>query len=100
MMNRSNFRRLERVGPEALLSELSTRQYLHPHESLDSALAGVRHELGFCPEAARTAIEWLRLDRSIAVGRLRRSELMQLARSIHRFWRQSLSAGVGQPQSG
>ena len=49
-------------------------------------------------EAALSAIEqalnWLQLDGSQSVGRLRRTELMQLARSIHRFWRQRTDAAL------
>jgi hypothetical protein len=32
-------------------------------------------------------MEWLHIDPNQQIGRLRRSELMQLARSTQRFWR-------------
>lgn len=75
---------------ERIVAELSTRQYLNPHRSLGQVLSDARDALGFCPDAAATALSWLKLDPALAVGRLRRGELIQLARSIHRFWRQSL----------
>jgi hypothetical protein len=71
-----------------MLDAFSTYQHLHPHEPLADALAQVRDEQGICPNAIEAAIQWLELDPTKAIGRLRRTELMQLARSIHRFWRQ------------
>jgi hypothetical protein len=97
-MNPSDARRLDQVDPQSILSELSTRQYLHPHRPLQQVLADAQRELGFCMGAAQAAIAWLRLDATQAVGRLRRSELIQLARSIHRFWRQALAESVPQSQ--
>ncbi|HEY2587806.1 MAG TPA: hypothetical protein VGI81_18820 [Tepidisphaeraceae bacterium] len=90
--------RPDQVNPDSILDELSTRQHLHPHRSLQQILAEAQRKLGFCMGAAQAAIAWLRLDASLAVGRLRRSELIQLARSIHRFWRQALADSVPQSQ--
>ena len=97
-MTRSDQLRLEQVDPDNILAALSTRQHLHPHRPLQQVLAEAQRELGFCMGAAQAAIAWLRLDASLAVGRLRRSELIQLARSIHRFWRQALADSVPQSQ--
>jgi hypothetical protein len=94
----SDQRRLDDVDADHILAELSTRQHLHPHRPLEQVLADVQHELGFCMGAAQAGIAWLRLDASLAVGRLRRCELIQLARSIHRFWRQSLAGSVPESQ--
>ena len=96
-MNRADFHRLKAADPDAILSELSTRQYLSPHRPLGEVLAGAQAALGFCPTAAETASRWLSLDPRQAIGRLRRTELIQLARSIHRFWRQALEAAQSQP---
>ena len=87
-MNRWLFRRLLVNESESMLNTLSTYQHLHPHEPLADALAHVRDEMGICPNAIEAAIGWLEVDPSKAIGRLRRTELMQLSRSIHRFWRQ------------
>ena len=48
--------------------------------------------------ATKRAIELLRIDPIVAVGRLRRTELIQLGRTIHRIWRQNAMAAAGQPQ--
>lgn len=77
---------------DQILAALSTRQYLEPHRPLGDVLSDAQQDLGFCPRAGDAAVTWLNLDPRRAVGRLRRSELLQLARSIYRFWRQSLSS--------
>jgi hypothetical protein len=37
------------------------------------------------------------MDRTTSVGRLRRTELVQLARSLHRFWRQNAASAPQSP---
>lgn len=44
---------------------------------------------GACPAAASRALAWLDLAADRPIGRLRRAELIQLARSTHRFWVES-----------
>lgn len=90
-MNESDLRRLSESDAERILSELSTSQHLTPHRPLGQILSAVQENLDFCPMAAQAAIKWLQLDAGKAIGRLRRSELIQLARCIHRYWSQSLS---------
>ena len=97
-MNASQLRRLDNANADAILADLSTRQHLNPHDTLGHAMAAAQTDLGFCPSAAQTAIQWLRLDESMPIGRLRRSELIQLARSIHRFWRQALASAAPESQ--
>ncbi|MGB7158655.1 MAG: hypothetical protein WBD40_11350 [Tepidisphaeraceae bacterium] len=87
-MNRWLLRRLLVSECETLLEALSTRQHLRPHERLADALSCASADLGVCPSAIDAAMRWLDLDPARSIGRLRRTELMQLARSIHRFWRQ------------
>ena len=89
-MNQPTVRRLQTTDPDSILSELSTRQYLNPHRPLESVLAEAQNQLGFCPAAAQTAMSWLAYDGSRPIGRFRRSELIQLARSIHRYWQQAV----------
>jgi len=72
---------------EAILQELTTRQHLLPHQSLGEVLAQTRA----CPVAAQRAMEWLGLDGKLAIGRVKRAELIQLARSLHRFWKRALA---------
>ncbi len=73
---------------ETLLRDLTTRQHLAPHRPLRDVLADTRA----CPRAAERAIEWLGLSGDVAIGRLKRAEVIQLARSLHRFWRRALAS--------
>jgi len=91
-MNHWLFRRLLVNEAESLLNDLSTRQHLRPHEPLREALGRLESELGVCPNAIDAALQWLELDGAKSIGRLRRTELTQLARAIHRFWRQTPAA--------
>jgi hypothetical protein len=81
-----------------ILANLTQLQHLQPHRPLGRALADAADEVGFCPEAAARAVEWLGLDPAVSIGRLRRTELTQLARCIYRFWRQSAPAQEHQSQ--
>jgi hypothetical protein len=87
------------LRPEEILSALTIHQHLHPHQPLGSAVAQVARSAGVCPRAVEVALAWLGLDAEMRFGRLRRTELTQLSRSIHRFWRdavsQAQSAGSG-----
>jgi hypothetical protein len=79
---------------EQILSVLTRRQFTHPHTTVRETLHAATVEVGCCPLAVSRAIEWLSVDLNQPIGRLRRTELTQLARSIHRFWRQSVTAEV------
>jgi len=86
-MKRMMLRRLLSAELEKLLEALSTRQHLNPHEPVADSLSRVTESMGVCPDAVEQAVRWLVIDPSMSIGRLRRTELTQLARSIHRFWR-------------
>lgn len=88
-MIRSMLRRLMNPEFDDLLSALTTAQYLSPHEPLSAALQRAVDGLKVCPQAVNHAVAWLAVDPATPIGRLRRTELVQLARSIYRFWRQS-----------
>jgi hypothetical protein len=85
------------AGATDILQELSNAQHLHPHESLDQALCAAIEATGVCPAAVQNALAWLQLDPSRSIGRCRRTELMQLARSIHSFGQRTASAHPGRP---
>jgi hypothetical protein len=89
-MSRPIVRRLQTTDSDSILADLSTRQYLNPHLPLERVLSEAQSELGFCPAAAQTAMNWLHFDGARAIGRFRRAELIQLARSIHRYWHQAV----------
>lgn len=76
-------------SPEPLVSQLQTQQHLHPHRPLRLALHDLEQLIGLCPDVAEQAISTLSLDRSLKMGRLRRCQLLQLARTLHRLWRQN-----------
>ena len=82
---------------QTLLDALSVRQHLAPHEPTGRSLARVIETLGVCPQAVGQAIDWLHLDPLQAIGRVRRTELMQLARAIHRFWFEQIPAQTPEP---
>lgn len=90
-MNLRDWVRLQQSDPDAILNDLSNRQYLRPHQTLREALDAAGSALAFCPLAAESAVEWLGLDATRLIGRVERTELIQLSRSIHRFWRQALT---------
>ena len=96
-MKRPLIRRLLNLDFENLLDALTTRQHLNPHEPLADALARTVECVGVCPQAIDEAVRWLALDPSTSIGRLRRTELTQLARSIHRFWRQPQQQPLHRP---
>jgi hypothetical protein len=48
--------------------------------------------MDLCPQVAEQAISALSLDPHLKIGRLRRCQLLQLARTLHRLWRQNLPA--------
>lgn len=87
------YRHLPDVDSDAILSHLTTRQHLRPHAPLGEVLDEAIELLGCCPQAVARGTDWMGIQPTRPIGRLRRSELVQLARAIHRFWAQNLSAG-------
>lgn len=85
---------------DGILDELSTRQHLTPHLGVGDVVDEVVGRVGACPEAAGRALRWLELDRSRPVGRLKRGELIQLARAMYRLWSQALASAAGGAGSG
>jgi hypothetical protein len=75
------------VDSNRILEDLSRRQFLRPHATIGDALGTASMDLGFCAGAASEALRWLDINPLLSIGRLRRIELTQLARSIYRFWK-------------
>jgi hypothetical protein len=76
------------VSSDALLAALTTHQHVHPHDAVGHAVHVIGDALGVCPNAAETAMARLQVNAGRSIGRLRRTELIQLARAIHRLWSQ------------
>jgi len=99
-MTRAELHRiLNHCDSETILEVLTRRQHLRPHAPLSDVLRDTIEEIGCCPEAVRRAMQRLQLDWNKPVGRLRRTELTQLARSIYRIWRQAAVHSEAQPSS-
>ena len=87
--------KLPNVDSDAVLNHLTAQQHLHPHRAVKAVLDETTHALGCCPRAIQRGIEWLGIEPQRAIGRLRRSELVQLARAVHRFWMHNASVVSG-----
>ena len=80
---------------DKILAVLVQRQYLRPHQTVTDVFA----DLKLCPVAVEQAIRWLGLDASRPIGRLRASQLGQLARCIQRLWDQGRANAQRSPQA-
>lgn len=78
----------------SILSTLSDWQYLRPHRPLTDVVADLVAKLGVCPDAAQAALEWLEVDATAPIGRLRATELTQLARCMARKWEEAANPAV------
>jgi hypothetical protein len=85
-MDRSYAQYVNSASADRIVSDLQTAQHLWPHRTVQAAVERARLATGFCPEAARRAMESLHMDSSRQIGRLRSCELVQLGRAIHRYW--------------
>jgi hypothetical protein len=83
---------------ERFVELLSEQQHLAPHQTVEHAIGAAGDRVGLCSGAGRRGLEVLGIHESTKVGRLRRSELIQLGRTIHRIWRQNAAAAVGESQ--
>src|SRR5689334_2565290 len=97
-MDRAYQRFLAVANADRIVDALSEQQHLRPHQSIDLAVQSVVDKLEICPQAASQALQTLQLTPTQAVGRLRRTELIQLGRTIHRLWRQSVASATGESQ--
>ena len=83
---------------DGLLRDLTVRQHLTPHRPLGQVVAEIVERVGACPVAAEGAMARLDLQPDRSIGRLKRGELSQLARSMHRLWSQALAANALTPE--
>lgn len=97
-MDRTYLRFLAVANADRVVEALTRQQHVHPHQTVGQAMEAVREELGICPAAPGRAIEALQLQPAQPVGRLRRTELIQLGRTVHRLWRQSVAVNPEESQ--
>jgi hypothetical protein len=88
--------RVTAIDANRILDDITQRQYLRPHTASGETLSASAAKLGFCPRAAEHAMRWLDIDPSRSIGRLRRTQLTQLANSIYRFWQHALALEMQQ----
>jgi hypothetical protein len=74
-----------------IIERLQAEQFIRPHQTVGEAMERARQVVGFCPDAAAHAMRWLEIDPNRKVGRLRRTELLQLARCLERAWNAATS---------
>lgn len=79
---------------EQMVDILTQRQHLHPHDPLGHAI----RSLELPDDATSRALSLLDLDRTQSIERLRRTELIQLGRTIHRLLRQPVAGEVVESQ--
>jgi len=82
------------IDAEAILTYLTHRQHLLPLTPVSKILEQTTQVFGCCPLAIERGLQWLKIDADVKIGRLRRSELIQLSRAIHRFWMQGIEAAA------
>lgn len=96
-MVRAYLRFISLRSADRIADALTEQQYVGPHQRVGAALDAARARVGFCAAAGARALDALGLDPATTIGRLRRTELMQLARAIYRGWRHSV--GENSPPS-
>lgn len=88
-MTYGQLRRMVQVNAETILDALTKRQFVLPHKPVLEVLRETLAELGASPDAANAVIERLGLNPATAIGRLKRCQISQIARVVHREWRSS-----------
>lgn len=82
-------RLLSNAPADRIVRALQTQQHLRPHQTVAQALEAAGGEIAFCPDAAASAIALLELSPAAKIGRLRSTQLTQLARTIARLCQRS-----------
>ena len=75
---------------EEILERLTVQQFVWPHRGVKAAVEAI----GVCPLCGERALVWLGVDGETAIGRLRRTELTQLARASARLLRVKFHAAA------
>jgi hypothetical protein len=91
-MQRNLLQQIIEADVDRLTNFLSERQFVEPHQSIDGILRQAVERFGFSPAVIENSLRWLRIDKNLAVGRLRRTELVQLGRTLRQQNRQNVVA--------
>ncbi|MFT3788864.1 MAG: hypothetical protein QM770_22285 [Tepidisphaeraceae bacterium] len=81
----SFLRRRLNEGASDLLQALTTQQFLRPHASLTEAMQVIAGQKHFSHNLGTEAIERTDLDPASSIGRLRKVDLIRLARHAARL---------------
>lgn len=90
-MDRPIGKQVPGTDADGILRELTVRQHLTPHRPLCEVVGEIVERLGACPVAAEGAMSRLELQHFRPIGRLKRGELIQLARGMYRLWCHALA---------
>ena len=71
----------------SLAGALTQMQYLNPHGACAAALTKAAAKTGLCAQPAARVLRRLEITPTMAVGRLSRSQLLQLANTFYRYAR-------------
>ena len=99
-MERTAVKQVPGTDAEGILRELTVRQHLTPRRPLAEVVAETVERVGACPVAAERAMGRLELDGARSIGRLKRGELIQLARGVYRLWAHALAREADAPPGG
>ena len=99
-MERTAVKQVPGTDAEGILRELTVRQHLTPHRPLGQVVGEIVERVGACPVAADRAMARLELDGGRSIGRLKRGELIQLARGMYRLWASALAREVAAGTAG
>jgi hypothetical protein len=88
-MQRWQIRQFVQWNADSILERLMRSQWLRPHAKVGQVLDELAGELGFDPATLHRTASRLDGVGAVAIGRLRRTELTQLARALYRSRRGS-----------
>jgi hypothetical protein len=97
-MQRNLLRQVIAADVDRLANFLTQRQFVEPHQSVEGVLRKVIARFGFSPATIENSLRWLRIDRNVSIGRLRRTELTRLSRTLHRKNRQNVGVAARELQ--
>ena len=74
-------------GSATLAAVLTQLQYVSPHSACLSVISKAADRTGLCGQPAGRVLRRMEIQPTMAVGRLSRSQLLQLAHTFYRFAR-------------